>query len=99
MTDETKQRALNALATAQNAGGDDFRFPRVFVCGDHVFFTYMAAVRQQLAYEIFEGIKDQPIEKVETPYTEHVNWNENQRGSIEPWEIFPSKEYAQLMSE
>lgn len=97
MTQETKEKALRALVTARNGGGDDYLFPMVFVCGDHVFFTFMAAYRQQKEYKFFEG-KEPPIEKVETPYKTSVNWKENQRGDISVNEVFPSKLYAQVIN-
>lgn len=83
---------------ARNAGGDNYLFPRVFVCGTHVFFTFMAAYRQQQAYKYLDGI-DHPIEKVDTPFTTAVNWNENQHGDLNFGEVFPSKLYGQVMHE
>ena len=96
MNARTRQKALRALLTARNAGGDDYLFPRVFVCGTHVFFTFMAAYRQQKEYLFLDGI-EVPIEKVETPSTTAVNKEENQRGDLIHGEVFPSRLYAQVM--
>ena len=94
---QTRHKALRALKTAKCAVGENIHFPMVFVCGTHVFFTFMAAWRQQRAYKFFDGIEP-PIEKVETTYTTLVKWDENQRGELMPGELFPGREYAQLIN-
>ena len=95
---ETRQKALRALKHAKCAVGEDIHFPMVFVCGTHVFFTFMAAYRQQKAYKFEEGIEP-PIEKVNTPFTTFVKWKEDQRGDVYPGEVFPSREYARLIAQ
>lgn len=94
MTGQTKTRALKALTTAKSAGEKCF-FPMCFVCGEHVFFTFMAAVRQQRAYKFIEG-KDVLIEVVHTQRKNDVNWDIDQKGMVQPAEIFPYKEYRML---
>lgn len=97
MTEETKNKALRALMNAKCAFSDDEYFPMVFVCGTHVFFTFMAAYRQQQEYRILDGTMH-PIERVDTPYNMFVNRNVDQHGDVMPHEIFPSKLYAITMN-
>lgn len=97
MTKETKERALSALRKTRAAMGDDCYFPMVFVIDGHIFFTYMAAVRMQRYIAHYEK-RDCTIEKVLAPFTSHVKTNEDQRGELMPGEVFPSKEYAQLIN-
>ena len=94
MTREIRNRALKALGTAKSAGEKCF-FPMCFVCGDHVFFTFMAAVRQQRAYKFLEG-ENVLIEVVHTQRKYDVNWDIDQKGMVQPGEIFPHKEYRML---
>ena len=97
MTEETKNKALRALMNAKCAFSDDEYFPMVFVCGTHVFFTFMAAYRQQQEYRILNGMH-KPIEIVHTPYSIFVNRKVNQRGDVMPHEVFPLKEYAKALA-
>lgn len=97
MTNETRERALAALRKTRAAMGSDFYFPMVFVIDSHIFFTYMAAVRMQRYIAHYEK-RDCQIEKVLSPFTSHVKTNEDQRGNLMPGEVFPSKEYAQLIN-
>lgn len=94
MTKETKSRALKALTTAKSAG-EKCLFPMCFVCGEHVFFTFMAAVRQQREYKFLED-KDVLIEVVHTQHKKEVNWDIDMKGVVQPGEIFPYKEYRML---
>lgn len=96
MTREIRNRALKALTTAQAAGGENNLFPMCFVCGTHVFFTYMAAYRQKMEYRFLYG-EFVDIELVRTPFTQFVNWDADQRGDVEGGEIFPSREYKKLL--
>ena len=97
MTEETRNKALRALQNAECAFGEDRHFPMVFVCGEHVFFTFMAAYRQQQEYRILNGMH-KPIEIVHTPYSICVNRKVNQRGDVMPHEVFPLKEYAKALA-
>ncbi len=97
MTEETRNKALRALQNAECAFGEDRHFPMVFVCGEHVFFTFMAAYRQQQEYRILNGMH-KPIERVDTPYSIFVNRKVNQRGEVMPYEVFPLKEYAKALA-
>ena len=97
MTEETRNKALRALKNAECAFGEDRHFPMVFVCGEHVFFTFMAAYRQQQEYRILNGMH-KPIEIVHTPYSIFVNRKVNQRGEVMPYEVFPLKEYAKALA-
>lgn len=97
MTEQTKTRALKALAEAKNAGGENYLFPMCFVCGTHVFFTYMAAYRQKMEYRYLYG-EFVDIELVRTPFTQFVNWDADQRGDVEGGEIFPSRDYKKLLA-
>lgn len=98
MTEETREKALRALKNAKCAFSEDEHFPRVFVCGTHVFFTFMAAWRQQQEYKILNGMY-KPIERVDTPYSVYVNRKINQQGSVMPHEVFPLKEYAKALAD
>lgn len=96
MTKETRNRALKALEKARSASSSDWYFQRVFVVGDHIFFTFMAAIRMRNAIRSEKGIF-LPIEKVDCPHKLHVNKGEDQKGSLMPGEFFPYKEYAELL--
>ena len=96
MTEQTKTRALKALALAKYAGGENYLFPMCFVCGEHIFFTYMAAYRQKMEYQFLYG-ENVDIELVRTPLTQFVNWDADQRGDVKGGEIFPNREYKKLL--
>ena len=97
MTEETRQKALRALANAEVANENKAtHFPMVFVCGKHVFFTFMAAWRQKKEYA-FLG-RNVEIEVMRTQYTTRVCHDMDQRGKVFSGESFPSKEYAQVIA-
>lgn len=54
MEKEIRKKAYRALLNAQTAGGK--HFPRVWVCGTHVFFTQAAAILQKKEYAILDGV-------------------------------------------
>ena len=97
MTEETRNRALMALEKARVASSTDWYFQRVFVIGNHIFFTFMAAVRMRNTIRYERGI-ELPIEKVDCPHKLHVNKSEMQRGALMRGEYFPNKEYAELIA-
>lgn len=98
MTEETKQKALMALANAEVANEQKSKhFPMVFVCGTHVFFTFMAAWRQKMEYKHLGSNVE--IELVRTPFTTSVSKSVDQRGSVCAGEVFPSREYARLIAQ
>lgn len=96
MTEKTRIRALNALATARNCSGDNYLFPFVFVCGDHIYFNYMSALRQQDEYRYLWG-KIVEIEVVKTPFKDFVNWDEDQRGTF-IGQRFPREDFDKLIN-
>ena len=97
MTAETRNRALKALEMTHTASFSEWYFPMVFVVGTHIFFTYMAAVRMRNSIKWEEGLS-YPIEKVTCPHHLRVNTNIDQRGELMKGEVFPSKEFAQLIN-
>ena len=97
MTEETRERAIKALKHTRAAGNTEWYFPVVFVVGTHIFFTFMAAVRMRNTIRIHEG-RYLAIEKVECPTDYPVNTHSDQKGELMPGEVFPSKEYAQLIN-
>ena len=96
MTEKTRMRALNALTVARTTSTERYLFPRVFVCGEHVYFNFMSALRQQDEYQYIWG-KIVEIEVVNTPYKDFVNWDENQRGTV-VGELFPNEKYEALIN-
>lgn len=96
MTNQTRARALSALKHTLTSQGKNIRFTKVFVVGDHIFFTFMAAYRQYLAMMIEEDIYA-PIEIVWAPTADRFHDNMDQRGDIMPGEVFPSDDYAEIL--
>ena len=97
MTADTRQRALISMQKVRVAGcRGEWYFPRVFVVGEHIYYTFMAAYRQKKAMFLEEG-HDAPIEKVECPFRDFVRANIDQKGELMPDEKFPNIEYARLM--
>lgn len=70
MTETAKKKAYRALLNAETKG-ENKHFPRVWVVGEHVFFTYRAAQSQKEYDEVILGIEGEEIEEV--TYKEAAN--------------------------
>ena len=97
MTEEIRLKALRSLDKVRAAEGTELYFPFVFVVGTHLFYTFMAAVRQRNSMMIEEGIHAE-IEIVRTLKTKHVKTQADQRGALMRGETFPNKEFARLIN-
>lgn len=70
MTETARKKAYRALLNAETKG-ENKHFPRVWVVGEHVFFTYRAAQAQLEYDEVILGIEGEEIEEV--TYKESAN--------------------------